>query len=156
MAYMNQERKQVIAIKLKAVMPTGWKYTLAVRHHSTLVLNISEAPINLVAEYVEKAVRRNFDSPLKDETRAIGVNPYWFEDQFEGQRLQQMLAIRAAMNEGNHDRSDIQTDYFDVGWYIDIHFGRYDRPFKVTRSETIDERIAKLEASNALLHAQLV
>ncbi len=50
MAWMNQERKAALAPGLKRVLPKGWKYPLAVRHHSTLVLTINEAPIDLVAQ----------------------------------------------------------------------------------------------------------
>jgi hypothetical protein len=34
------------------------------------------------------------------------------------------------MMTGNHDRSDSQTDYFDVGWYIEIQFGQWDKPHR--------------------------
>ena len=33
---------------------------------------------------------------------------------------------------GNHNNSDISTDYFDVGWYIDINIGKWDKPYEVT------------------------
>ena len=137
MAYMDQERKAVIAANLKKVMPAGWKYSLRVRHHSTLILTISEAPVDLIAEYVAKAKARKPDTYYTGEEKHITVNPYWIRDQFEGERLEQIQAIKAAMMEGNHDRSDIQTDYFDVGWYIDISFGRWDRPFKVTEQKKV-------------------
>jgi hypothetical protein len=42
--------------------------------------------------------------------------------------LQEIMPL---MNAGNHDRSDIQTDYFDVGWYVDVNIGRWDRPYQV-------------------------
>jgi hypothetical protein len=32
---------------------------------------------------------------------------------------------------GNHDKSDVMTDYFNVGWYIDINIGKWDKPYKV-------------------------
>ena len=28
-----------------------------------------------------------------------------------------------------YDRSDIQTDYFDVAYYISIHIGKWDKPY---------------------------
>jgi hypothetical protein len=37
------------------------------------------------------------------------------------------------MNAGNWDKSDIQTDYFDVGWYIDVNVGRWDKPYALVR-----------------------
>lgn len=132
MAYIGQDKKKEIAATLKKIMPEGWKYSLGIRHHSTLVLTISEAPVNLIAEFVTKAKARKPDSYYTGAETHIDVNVYWIRDQFDGKRLEQMQAIKAAMMVGNHDRSDIQTDYFDVGWYIDIKFGRYDKPFKVT------------------------
>jgi hypothetical protein len=30
---------------------------------------------------------------------------------------------------GNHDNSDAMTDYFDVGWYVDINYGKWDKPY---------------------------
>lgn len=131
MAYMSQEKKKTIAENLKKVMPKGWKYSLAVRHHSTLVLTISECPIDLIAEYTARAKSRKPDTYWTGDEKHITVNPYWIDDQFEGTRLEQMKSIFAVMNDGNHDRSDIQSDYFDVGWYSEICFGRWNRPFKV-------------------------
>ena len=31
----------------------------------------------------------------------------------------------------NHDNSDIMTDYFDVGWYVDINVGQWNNGYKV-------------------------
>ena len=33
------------------------------------------------------------------------------------------------MNDGNHDRSDPQSDYFDVGWYVDVNIGKWNKPY---------------------------
>jgi hypothetical protein len=33
---------------------------------------------------------------------------------------------------GNHDRSDSMTDYFDVGWYISINVGKWNKPYEMT------------------------
>lgn len=130
MAYMSQEKKALIAADLKKVMPQGWKYSLGVDHHSTIVLTISEAPVDLIAEWNRVTKERRderFYQPAKDY---IQVNPYHFENAFEGERLEQMKRIKEALNQGNHDRSDVQTDYFDVGWYVSINFGRWNKPFK--------------------------
>ena len=35
------------------------------------------------------------------------------------------------MDVGNYDNSDVQTDYFDTGWYIDINIGSWDKPYTV-------------------------
>lgn len=134
MAYMDQERKAVIAAGLKRVMPKDWKWTLAVRHHSTLVLTVSEAPVHLVEEYLE-VIRRVAPASSgwhEHKSDYLQVNEYHLESGFEGERLEQMKKIVDAMNTGNHNRSDPMSDYFDVGWYIDINFGRWNKPFKAT------------------------
>ena len=51
MAHMNQEKKARIAAALKPVMPAGWKYSLAVRHSSTIVCTISEASFDLLRAF---------------------------------------------------------------------------------------------------------
>lgn len=37
--------------------------------------------------------------------------------------------LGAAMDAGNHNSSDIMSDYFDVGWYSEIAVGRYERNY---------------------------
>jgi len=33
---------------------------------------------------------------------------------------------------GNHNNTDLMSDYFDVGWYISINVGKWDKPYEVT------------------------
>lgn len=128
MAHMNQQKKAKIAAELKKVMPKGWKYTLAVRNHMTIVLTISEAPVDLIAEInrvQEQQPGWRGDYRVSGYTR---LNPYYLERQFD-QSLETFKQILAAMNTGNWDRSDIMSDYFDVGHYVDVNLGRHDKPF---------------------------
>jgi hypothetical protein len=57
------------------------------------------------------------------------VNPYHFKDQFAGRALAFITEVHTAMMQGNHDRSDAQSDYFDVGWYVDLNIGKWNRPY---------------------------
>jgi hypothetical protein len=34
------------------------------------------------------------------------------------------------MNNGNWNNSRIEVDYFDVGWYIDVNIGKWNKPYK--------------------------
>ncbi len=61
----------------------------------------------------------------------IQVNPYWISENYSGKVLQFVQQLKDAMDVGNHDRSDIQTDYFDVGWYIDINIGAWNKPYQL-------------------------
>lgn len=133
MAYMNQEHKARIRTNLKKVIPNTWKWSLGVRHHSTIVLNIRSAPLD-VLEHIRRvdADKRGPDPLQKSQ---IGdhyqVNEYYLDRQFDGTLLDVMRRIKAVLNLDNHDRSDIQRDHFDVGHYIDINFGKWDKPFEI-------------------------
>lgn len=114
MAWMDQTKKAKIASELKKVVPKSWKYTLSVRNHSTICMTIRSAPIDLA-----------------NGKGHIGVNHYWLDKQFSGNMLVQFVKIRNALNTDNHDNSDAQVDYFDVGHYVDLQIGEWNRPFKV-------------------------
>jgi hypothetical protein len=129
MAYMSQEHKQQIHTALKQIIPAGWKWSLAVRNHSTICLNIASAPVNLLGEMNEARIARN-NPPQSFPTHA-SVNPYYVTEQFT-RSADLMKRIIAAMNAGNWDRSDIQTDYFDVGHYVAINIGMWNKPFQCT------------------------
>jgi hypothetical protein len=166
MAYMNQENKKKIAAELKKIIPSSWKWSLSVRHHSTLVLTIASAPVDLIEEAWKNAAERQRTScyhndPPQPKPTYYSPNEYYLDREFSGETLCTFQDIKNAMMTGNHDNSDAMTDYFDVGWYIDICIGAYDRPFKVAQNAagmpmqlasaepTMDElkaRIAQLEA----------
>lgn len=127
MAYIDQERKAIIASELKKVIPAGWKWSLAIRSHMTLIMTISEAPFDLLAAITPRD--RSSDKPITEAK----VNHHYVREQFQDECVADVFEkIVAALNTGNHDRSDSMTDYFDVGWYLDIRIGRWDKPFKYT------------------------
>jgi hypothetical protein len=34
------------------------------------------------------------------------------------------------MNDGNHDTSNAQIDYFCVGWYVNVNAGHWNKPYR--------------------------
>jgi len=124
MAYVSQEMKKEMAPFIKQVFKKyGYKGTLKINHHSTLVANITEGPYSL-----EEIAGRELND--HEKKYVYHVNTYWIDDNFKhNEPVRDFLnALKAAMNgvgskEANYDNSDIMTDYFDVGWYIDINFG---------------------------------
>lgn len=125
MAYMNQDRKAQLAPAIKAVLNKyGMKASIAVRHHSTLVINIKQGKLDMIGNY--NSIQRPGDRQAKDH---LDVNPYWFHDHFDGDCKAFLTELFAACNNGNHDNSDIQTDYFDVGWYVDVNVGGWNKPY---------------------------
>ena len=133
MAYMSQERKKEIAPAVKAVLGKyKLKGRLGVRHHSSLVLNITEGAIDFIKNYNEvNADRMVYGEPVRPAEDAISINPYHFDKDFSGKALKAIAELKDAMMKGNHDRSDSMSDYFDVGWYIDINIGQWNKPYKV-------------------------
>ena len=139
MAYMNQEKKAKIAPEVKRILKKyGVKGTLAVRNHSSLVLNVKSGPIDFIENYIStdlnlphaKKMDPNQVAYLR-KNQAIDVNPYWYHENFSGKAKSFLKEILQVMNSGNHDRSDIQTDYFDVGWYVDVNIGKWNKPYIV-------------------------
>ena len=115
MAYVSQELKAKLAPTIKAICKKyNVKASLAVRHHSTLVLNVKEGDIDFGGDRIQ-------------------VNPYWYKDHYKGRALAFLSEVIPAMNAGNWDKSDIQTDYFNVGWYIDVNIGRWNKPYALVK-----------------------
>jgi len=126
MAYMSQEKKAKIAPAVKAICKKyGVKASLAVSNHSTLVLNVTQGPIDFVNEF-------GFGSEYAKQF-GIQVNPYWYHEHFTGKSKEFLTEVITAMNVGNHDRSDIQSDYFDVGWYVDVNIGKWNKPYALEK-----------------------
>jgi len=135
MAYMSQETKAKIAPKVKAILKKyGIKGTLAVRNHSTLCLNLKSGKIDFIANSnrVCGADYYQVAQGFRPNTgKYCQVNPYHFKSHYDGKALAFLTEVLSAMNEGNYDRSDIQTDYFCVGWYVDVNIGKWNKPYEV-------------------------
>jgi hypothetical protein len=122
---MSQEKKAKIAPAVKAILKKyNVKASLAVRNHSTLVLNVKQGPIDFI---------KDFGNPEDAAKFGIQVNPYWYHEHFTGESKKFLSEVITAMNDGNHDRSDIQTDYFDVGWYVDVNIGQWNKPYALEK-----------------------
>ena len=141
MAYMSQEKKSLIAAELKKVIPPTWKWSLSVVHHSTIRLTISAAPVDLIREHLPSEYIKPTDTYLQ-------LNEYHLEYAYRGELLQTFEKIKEALNLGNWDKSDVMTDYFDVGHYVNLHIGRWDKPFQAleTREAELDRLKAQLAA----------
>ena len=134
MAYMNQERKAERAPAIKAILKKyNVKASLAVRNHMTLVLNIKSGSIDFIGNFNETISADPYLSArgFTKAEKSLDVNPYHYQNHFSGDAKEFMQEVFAVMNGGNHDRSDIQSDYFDVGWYVDVNIGQWNKPYTV-------------------------
>ena len=122
MAYMNQDKKKVIASKLKPVLKKyGVKGTLSVRNHSVIVLNVKAGKVNFFEDYGDREDAKKF---------GIQVNPYWFHDHFEGKSKEFLAdAFDALKSAGYYNNTDASIDYFDTAYYYDINIGNWKKPY---------------------------
>ena len=134
MAYIDQERKSEIAPLVKGVLAKySIKGTLSIRNHSTLVLTIKSGRINFCQNWFDTYPANYHRNPTAHQVSGvpdhIDVNVYHIDTHFSGRARQCLKEILAVMNKGNWNRSDIQSDFVDVGWYCDLHVGRWNKPY---------------------------
>jgi hypothetical protein len=112
MAYVSQEMKAKLAPTIKGILKRyGMKGSIAVRHHSTLVVNLKQGPIDFGGDRIQ-------------------VNTYWVHEHYEGVAKKFLMELVDAMKGPDFfDESDAQTDYFHVSHYIDINVGKWDKPY---------------------------
>ena len=139
MAYFNQERKAERAPAIKAILKKyNVKGSLAVRNNMTFVLNIKSGEIDFIENYIKTDAAKPYGNKMSSDqveyirkNRSLDVNTYWYQEHYSGKAKSFLKEILVAMNGGNHDNSDIQTDYFDVGWYVDVNIGSWNKPYTV-------------------------
>ena len=134
MAHMNATKKAILAPQIKAVLKKyNTKGSIAVRNYSTLVVNLREGSVDFVGDMTDCGAEYYYSLA---ETNVGSVCEYWLADHFKDNTLNFVRELCEAMNNSptisNHDKSDYQTDYYDVGWYIDIRVGKDSKPYVVT------------------------
>jgi hypothetical protein len=113
-AYFSKEMKSAILPKIKALLQEyGMKGSLAIDNHSAVVLNLRSGPIDFGRDYIQ-------------------VNVYHVDRQYTGKAKEFLQKAVAILNTGNYDNSDVMTDYHDVGHYISVNVGRWDKPYVVS------------------------
>ena len=101
-------------------------------------LTIASGSIDFIGNYCESINTNPYAEPYDkkatieyiEKTKYIQVNEYHLDTYFSGKALEFLQKAKDIMNQGNHDRSDIRTDYFDVGWYLNLHIGRWNKSYE--------------------------
>jgi len=135
MAYINAEETKVKRDKLKQAFP---KFKFSVRNDNHLSINVSilSGPLELPYHVTDK-YRNPFEVSQVDG-RGCSINQYWYQEHYSidhhplnAQWLPVLQGILGILYEGNHDNSEPQTDYFDVGWYVNLELGHWNKPYEV-------------------------
>ena len=141
MAYVSQELKAKLAPSIRAVCKKyGIKASVAVRNHMTLVLNVKQGSIDFIENYIETDKAKSYCNYMSEtdiagirKNQSLDVNPYHYRDHFSGHARKFLIEVMSIMNDGNWDESDSQTDYFNVGWYVDVNIGRWNKPYALVK-----------------------
>lgn len=117
MAYVSQAKKAELAPAIRAVLKKyGMKGSIAVRHHSTLVVNIKQGAIDF--------------GDYSHGDGYIQVNTYWIDSHYKGKARKFLNELLAAMKgPGYFCEDDSQTDYFHRSHYTDINIGNWNKPY---------------------------
>lgn len=140
MAYVSEEVITKARTALKALNKEyGVKATLSGKGDSRLCLTIAEGPIDFIGNYCEtvKANRRMHDTQQVidwvQREGNVSVNQYYLDSSFSGIALEYLEKAKAIMYADHWDKSDIQSDYFNCAYYIDVRVGKWNKPYKLVK-----------------------
>ena len=136
MAFISNDNKATIAANIKPVLNKyGVKATLAVQHHSTIVLNVRSGPIDFIENYIDNVSVTCADEHGLREHRYINVNPYWFHEHFTGTAKKFLTeAVAALKSAGWYDESDNLAADPANAYYVDINIGKWNKPYEFVKS----------------------
>jgi hypothetical protein len=129
MAYISKEQVAMKTINLKALNKQyGIKASFSGSNSISLTLTIHSGVIDFF-EYLDSEIRDKYT-----EIYYLQLNHYYISEWFEDSKAKEyLLKAYSIMLEGHYNNSDIQSDYFDVAWYMHIQIGKWDKPYKVIR-----------------------
>jgi hypothetical protein len=147
-AYINQDRKKTLAALAKAALAKwpGIRWTLRVRKPGTLIFTVAESNLDFAADLIDGGpYRERACAHLRDEGH-VDVYHHDLARVWQGESLAFFAAAREALMTGNHDNSDAMSDYFDVGWYLSLQIGRWDKPCRFTFVRSSAELVERANA----------
>ena len=102
-----------------------------------------------------------FKALTADEEKGYrGINPYYIdsEESLTDMAKDVMKKVKEIADRYNYDKSDIQSDYFDVNFYLSLNIGGYDKPYQYKASTSTPsrpprpERPSQTNENDDLLH----
>jgi len=118
----------------------GIKTSVAGTNSHSLKLRIVSGKIDFLANRIAKLAddHRHTPEEIERHTKALrmnqgmSVNHYWLSDAFDGIALEYLEKAKAILMVDHWDKSDIQSDYFNCAYYINMDIGSWDKPYEVT------------------------
>jgi hypothetical protein len=140
----NLRKKDICKIMreyVKNVYPI-WKFSTRMDGYNSIYISVMEAPMDVfTAEGREKF--------YKPDNAYIQLNHYYLQDDPRITDYCKVVLkdVLGMLNSYNYDDSDSMVDYFSTNFYVNLHIGKYDKPFQVVektaRINTTKETKAK-------------
>lgn len=146
MAYVSADLVKSVRAKIKPVLAKhGLKGTISGTGKGTLSLNISSGKVDFIGSHYRHAMEKGMSLYGRyltreeiqkewDDCKYLGINPYWYHEHFQQKEVEILRELMTILQEGNWDKSDIMSDYFNVGWYVDINIGKWNKPYELQTS----------------------
>ena len=99
---------------LKKEYPTS-KFAVRKNHHSSITVVLKSSSEKILTETIDYKSINHYHVDSDDKLTALGK-----------EFIKKSLKV---INKRNWDNSDIQSDYFDVNFYLHMTIGEYDKPF---------------------------
>ena len=144
MAYISQQDKKELLPGIKKVLKTyNMKGTVSIRHHSTLIVTLSEGELDLIKVENDLRRERHARNPYLD---LYLVDGHTFQQSYHhlnkfvelGEHLVHNFyqnMFKAMKGDKWFDKSDIMTDYCHIAYYCSIDVGRSkDKPYICTKN----------------------
>ena len=140
MAYISTEDVKHIRNELKKELPQ-YKFSVVRDHHSSVTISLMKGPAFKDYEYFDR-----YNNVIKTANLSDGehhqINQFHLED-FYGKENAEILGkidtisrTAPAKNGGKvwYNDSDIQTDYFDIAYYVHINVGKWNKPYEIVEA----------------------
>lgn len=136
MAYINAEETRSIRNALKAKYPAkdGWKFSVRNSNHTSVHVSIMKAPLKFTPKERGPGVR----DLLAENVEVVGrwgINHHHLYTYNHSEVLEDILNVINTADKQNFDKSDIQSDYFHVGFYVTMEVGTWEKPYEFTGEE---------------------
>ena len=138
MAYINAEDVNHIRVALKKEFPQ-YKFSVTRDHHLGVNINFMKGPRFSEYEYFD----RYSGEMKKDNLDGHHQINHFHLESFYGKENAEILgkvsdiahtAPGLAGGKKYYNNNDIQSDYFDVAYYVSIHVGKWNKDYEVVEA----------------------
>ena len=139
MAYISAEDVNHIRVALKKEFPQ-YKFSVTRDHHLGVMIALMKGPAFKDFEYLDRYTHETKIGTLNEDHHQI--NHFHLED-FYGKENAEILgkvseiahtAPGLAGGKKYYNNNDIQSDYFDVAYYVSISVGKWNKEYEIVEA----------------------